>query len=373
MLFILSNQIALYRNIVYAIVPSMESNIFDTALIFEGGGLRASYTAAVVQLLLKNNLYFDNVYGVSAGSSHSCNYISRDIKRAKDSFVGFVEDPNFGNWDTFLAHKGYFNAEYIYEESGKPSGKLRFNITAFLENPAKITISAFRRDTGETVYWTKKNLNTLGTLMRRVRASSSLPIFMPPPEVDGYVCYDGGLGEGAGLMLPKAKADGFEKFFIVRTRPRGYRKKPGDSPFSLLFPKRKYLRLAFNTRNERYNAIADEIDELEAAGKAYVFYADDITAKSATTDIKVLEENFAKGYQKGLEELPKWFEFLGIEPPDYLDRPANVVGVGFDKRDDEDNGESETDTITSSEAPKSDDVDKSDFIESRTEHTQKDE
>ncbi len=300
------------RTLSYAIVFHMESNVFDTALIFEGGGMRDSYTAAVVNVLLENQIYFDNVYGVSAGSSHSCNYISRDRWRTKESFVGFVKDKDFGGWDTFLEHKGFFSAHYIYEESGKPGGNLPFDFVSFAENPAKITISSFRRDTGETVYWTKKQMGSLDALMSRVRASSSLPIFMPPPQIEGFACYDGGLGEGAGLLLPKAERDGFEKFFIVRTRPKEYRKKEGDNPMALLFPRRPYLRKALNTRAQRYNAMCEHMEELEAQGKAYIFYSKNITATSATTEEAVLEENYKAGYEQAQEELPKWREFLGL-------------------------------------------------------------
>ncbi len=291
----------------------MENNVFDTALIFEGGGLRNSYTAAVVVTLLEEGIFFDNVYGVSAGSSHSVNYISRDPERAKASFVDFVGDPSFGSWDTFLAHKGYFNAEYIYEEACKPGESLVFDIAAFMENPAKLTISGFRRDTGETVYWDRRSMNSLGSLMRRVRASSTLPIFMPPPTVDGYACYDGGLGEGAGLMLPAAMEDGFERFFVVRTRPRGYRKKEGATPISFLFPRRKYFRRALNTRSERYNQVCQQLDELEEEGRAYVFYADGITATSATTDVPLLQENYDMGLEKARSEVGAWRKFLGLE------------------------------------------------------------
>ena len=57
----------------------------DVALIFEGGGMRASYTAGAVVTLLENNLNFGDVYGISAGSSHTVNYVSRDTVRTKMS------------------------------------------------------------------------------------------------------------------------------------------------------------------------------------------------------------------------------------------------------------------------------------------------
>ncbi|NLH70181.1 MAG: patatin family protein, partial [Brooklawnia sp.] len=44
----------------------LTSNVTDAALIFEGGGMRASYTAAVVVALLNAGLHFDWVAGISA-------------------------------------------------------------------------------------------------------------------------------------------------------------------------------------------------------------------------------------------------------------------------------------------------------------------
>lgn len=76
----------------------LHNNIKDVALIFEGGGMRASYTSGFLNNLLENEIYFDYVAGISAGSSHSVNYLSRDMERSRISFVGFSLDPKFGGW-----------------------------------------------------------------------------------------------------------------------------------------------------------------------------------------------------------------------------------------------------------------------------------
>ena len=60
-----------------------EPNIDDVALVFEGGGMRASYTAGVVTTLLERKLSFPKVYGISAGASHTVNYVSCDIERSR--------------------------------------------------------------------------------------------------------------------------------------------------------------------------------------------------------------------------------------------------------------------------------------------------
>ena len=54
--------------------PGEGINARDTALIFEGGGMRNSYTAACVKTLIANGVEFGWVGGVSAGASHTVNF-----------------------------------------------------------------------------------------------------------------------------------------------------------------------------------------------------------------------------------------------------------------------------------------------------------
>lgn len=294
-------------------MEGLESNIFDTALIFEGGGMRESYTAAIANALLEEGVYFDHVYGVSAGSSNAVNYVSRDRKRVRESFTSIVEDPQFGDVHTFLRHEGAFNAQRIYMEMGKPDGKLPFDMGTYLSNPANVTISAFERDTGRSLFWTKNDTGTLDALMRRVRASSTLPVVMPPIEIEGRYCYDGGLAEGNGLLVPRARRDGFERFFIVRTRPKSFRKpeKPSRA-LNAFFWRRPAMRRALAAWGSGYNAMCDATDRLVAEGRAYVVYAEDMTAENSTKDQNILEKNYAMGTAQAHRDISEWKRFLGL-------------------------------------------------------------
>lgn len=293
-------------------VTNVNSNINDTALVFEGGGMRASYTSAFVNVLLENEIYFNDVYGVSAGSSNGVNYLARDKKRTKASFTTFAADPDFGSIGTFLTGKGIFSAKYIYQESGKPNGVLPYNFSAFESNPANLIIEGFDRDNGKTLYWKKKDCATLDDLMLRVRASSSLPFVMPPAEIDGRACYDGGLGEGSGIMVPRAEADGFERFVVVCTRPKGYRKNErSNSLINAFFWRRPYVQDALKTRARRYNEQLDRLLDLEASGRAFVFYAEGQQVESGERNVEILEANYARGYeqaQQGLEGLTAFLQ-----------------------------------------------------------------
>src|SRR5690554_5611843 len=134
------------------------NNIKDTALIFEGGGMRASYTAGMVNILLENKLYFNYVAGISAGASHSVNYLSRDTSRVKRSFVDLVLDPKFGGWKSFLKGEGYFRSQYIYEEIPYADAALPFDCRTFMANPAQLRIGAFERSTGALKYFGKDDI-----------------------------------------------------------------------------------------------------------------------------------------------------------------------------------------------------------------------
>lgn len=290
-----------------------QPNVRDTALIFEGGGMRASYTAAIANALLDAGINFGHVYGVSAGSSNAVNYVSRDIDRTRESFTELVRDPDFGGIRTLLAHKGYFNAHHIYQEIGRPDGLLPFDYATFSANPAQVTICACDRDTGSSVFWTKADMPSTDDLMVRVRASSTLPIVMPPATIGGHVYYDGGLAEGNGILLPKARQDGFKKFFIVRTRPKPYRKpeKPKASTLAF-FWRRPAMRRQLRAWGPGYNRVCDEADVLMDQGRAYVVYAEHMGVENSTTELDALRRNYEAGWEQAQRDLPAWKSFLGV-------------------------------------------------------------
>lgn len=273
--------------------------------------MRAAYTSAVAAYLLEKGVYFDNVYGVSAGSSNAVNYVSRDVDRTIISFTDFVAHGHTGNVFTFLAHKGLLNAHYIYQESGLPTNVLPFDIDTFNANPAKTTITSFERDTGHTVFYTQDDMRTCEDLMIRVRASSTLPLFMPPPTVNGKVMYDGGFGEGGGLPIGRIERDGLSYALVVRSRQRGYRKHDKTLWDETFFWRYPLMAQAVRTRSARYNAACNLLDRWEEEGRAYVFYCDDLTLTGSERDYEKLCRNFEAGYRQVRRDWGKIEDFLG--------------------------------------------------------------
>jgi len=288
------------------------NNVKDTALIFEGGGMRASYTAGFLATLLESRIFIDYVAGISAGSSHTANYLSRDVERAKRSFVDIVLDPNFGGWRSFFKGEGFFRAKYIYEETPYKDASLPFNLEAFKANPARLRIGAFERDRGEMVYFTETDVQEMEDLMKIVRASSSMPFFMPPTYYRGHYYIDGGLG--GGIALDIAKKDGMKKFFVVLSREKGYRKNPVKFKGAVKSYYRQYPEAveALLNRHTIYNQTLEELEELEREGKAFLVYPDAMPVSNMEISYDKLYESYSLGYAQGQKDLPLWKEFLCI-------------------------------------------------------------
>ncbi|YAL83446.1 patatin-like phospholipase family protein [Dermacoccaceae bacterium W4C1] len=294
-------------------MPALSNTVHDTALIFEGGGLRAAVTGGMVEALLEADLHFGWVAGISAGSTHLVNYVSRDIARARASFTDFVADPQFGGLRTLVRGQGYFNARYIYQEAGLPQGRLPFDWETFCASPAQFRIGAFDATDDQVRYWGREDVHELADVLIRVQASSSLPVVMPPVTIDGHVYVDGALGGTGGIALDAARADGYEKFVFVLTQPRGYLK---DSYRNDWYVKRHFRSLpsipaALRERPAHYNATRAEVFALEEQGRAYVFAPTSPVLGNSERDQAKLRASYEAGLAQARAEIPTLEKFLG--------------------------------------------------------------
>lgn len=276
--------------------------------------MRASYTSAMVVALLEAGVHLDFVAGISAGSSNTANYLARDPWRARHSFVDFAADPKFGDWKTFLRGDGLFNARYIYEQTGLPDQALPFPWERFRDNPADLRLGAFDAESGEAVWWGREDVREMADLMVRVRASSTMPVLMPPVQLDGRTYVDGALGPDGGIPLSAAEDAGFDKFLVVLTRERDYVKDSERFPRFYLryFRRHPAIAQALITRWQRYNATRERLFELERQGRAYLFVPDTMPVANGEKDVAKLAASHELGLAQARRELPAIREFLGL-------------------------------------------------------------
>ena len=291
-------------------------HIDDTALVFEGGGMRGAFTAGIVATLIEEGIDFPHVSGISAGSSNTVNYVSRDAKRAHDTFTTVADSPEFGGFRHWIEGRGMFNVDYLYDEIAQPDGDAPLDLDTFLANPAEVRIGAFNATRGEEVWFTKDDMRTVEEVGRCVRASSTLPIIMPTVTIDGDTYVDGALGPNGGIPLDAPMRDGYRKFFVVLTRPRDFVKtptKPGVcSALRLAFPRLPSIAEAVARRTVAYNAARRKLFQLEEQGRALIVTPGDLGIDKMEMNVDRLEDAYDAGVARARADLPRWAAFIGL-------------------------------------------------------------
>ncbi|MFZ1382682.1 MAG: patatin family protein, partial [Scrofimicrobium sp.] len=233
---------------------------------------------------------------------------------SQKSFVDLVLDPNIGNLRTWIQGAGLFNAEYIYQNTSDEGQMLEYDWDVFEKNPAQFRIGGFRANDGQEVYWGREDVKEPHDFLIRVQASSTMPVFMPPVEIDGQTYVDGALGPSGGIALDAAKAAGYEKFLVILTRGRNYVKKPfrAGAVVDRAFKDFPAVSEALARRPANYNRTREELFDLEADGKAYVYAPTGFTVSNQERRISRLKRSYDEGSQQIREEIPAIKEFLGL-------------------------------------------------------------
>ena len=286
----------------------------DVALVFESGGMRGSYTAALVQVLREAGLFVPWVGGISAGCTNTVNMVSRDLWRTREAFVGLTTDPRTGGWGSFVRRQGYFNSEHIYRHTAAPDESIPFDWPVFKSTEATVRIGSFRCDTGEEVYWGLEDVHEMADLLPRCQASSSMPVLMPIVYIDGVPYLDGGLGPTGGFAIDAAAADGYRRMLVVSTRPAGYRKSDSKCPgvYRQLFRRYPAVAEGIISRPSNYNRTMEELEAAQREGRVYLFQPD----RMAVVNGELRYDRIVGAYEAGLvqarRELPRILEFLGL-------------------------------------------------------------
>ena len=83
-------------------------------LVLEGGAMRGMFTCGILDVLMENNIKFDGIVGVSAGSVFGCNYKSGQIGRAIRYNMNYCNNKEFVSYWS-LRHTGdLYGVDFAY-------------------------------------------------------------------------------------------------------------------------------------------------------------------------------------------------------------------------------------------------------------------
>ncbi|HDR1345777.1 TPA: patatin family protein [Pasteurella multocida] len=225
-------------------------------LVLEGGGMRAMFTAGVLDVFLTENVQVDGIVAVSAGVLFGVNYPAKQYGRALRYNKKYLNDKRYMGWHSLLTTGNIVNKDFAFYEL--PFTLDPFDAETLRQSKIDFYATLTNVQTGEAEY---VKLDDVFNEMEVLRATSAMPFVSKMVEINGQYYLDGGIADS--IPLKKCQALGYDKIIVVLTRPLEYRKKPTPSwIFNLFYRDYPHLVEKLKTRYQNYNDTVEEIIRL---------------------------------------------------------------------------------------------------------------
>ena len=159
-----------------------------TGLVLEGGAMRGIFSAGVLDYMLKKDIYYDYVIGVSAGAGNAVNYVSRQEGRTKKIITHENAETYYGVGQLF-ENKKILNLEMLVAEYALKD--IPYDFDTFFASKTECESVIVNCETGKAEY--KGNFKTKDEFLKCQMASCSVPFICEPVEIDGYHYLDGSI------------------------------------------------------------------------------------------------------------------------------------------------------------------------------------
>lgn len=280
----------------------------SAALLLEGGSLRGLYTAGALDALMERDLYFPAVAGVSAGALNAVNYVAHQPGRSASVNLRYRRDPRYFGPMAAVRGRSLFGLNFMLKDLPQ---QVPFDFDTFYHGGQRMVAVATCVQTGKAAYFEKGKTDF--DFFDAVRASASLPLVSASVRLGKFRYLDGGCA--CPIPLRWAQTEGFAKTVIIATRHKGFRKSmPSQRTINLyddFYGKRTIFLATLLTQEVRYNALMDEIDALEAAGKIFVLRpAEPIEIGRFEKDTDKLLDLYNRGRREMREQLPALQAYL---------------------------------------------------------------
>lgn len=280
----------------------MSEILYNGGLVLEGGGMRGLYTAGVLDFFIDKGIYFKNCYGVSAGASQCCSYLSKQKGRALEVNTEYMKDKRYASVSNLVRGGNYFDKEFSLKTI--PDELVLFDYETFSKKQSDFYVVATNCKTGKPEYL---KVEDMSRDIDKVWASCSLPLLSKMVEIDGEEYLDGGASDAIPFM--HAIKSGNEKVVVILTRDAEYRKSPEKMMPLIKMVYHDYPRFVrgMKRRHARYNKTLMKITKFEKAGKIFVI------RPKETVEVGRLEKNPEKMknlYDSGYNDAMECFDAL---------------------------------------------------------------
>ena len=275
-------------------------------LVLEGGGMRALFTAGVLDALLDvKELDIDGIVGVSAGALFGANYVYGQKEREIRYNKKYARDKRYMGLHSWITTGNAVNKEFAFYEI--PFKLDVFDQEKFKQSKIDFYVVMTNVENGQAEYVL---IEDIFEQMEYLRATSALPFASKIIEINGKKYLDGGISDS--IPIDFCESLGYDKIIAVLTRPEGtYKQDKLGFLYKLVY--RKYPNLVNSLLNMAtdYEKVLAKIKDLENKGKIFVVRPPEVLK------IGRLEKNRDKiqkvydtGLNTGLKELDNIVKYL---------------------------------------------------------------
>ena len=234
-------------------------------LVLEGGGMRALFTAGVLDALLDvKDLDIDGIVGVSAGALFGANYISGQKERAIRYNKKYARDKRYMGLHSWITTGNAVNKDFAFYEL--PFKLDVFDQEKFKESKIEFHVVMTNVENGQAEYVL---IEDVFEQMEYLRATSALPFASKIIEINGKKYLDGGISDS--IPIDYCQSLGYDKIILVLTRPENsYKEDKLNFLYKLVY--RKYPNLVERLINmgKDYEVVLKKIKNLETESKVFV-------------------------------------------------------------------------------------------------------
>ena len=234
-------------------------------LVLEGGGMRALFTAGVLDALLDiKELDIDGIVGVSAGALFGVNYVSGQKERAIRYNKKYARDKRYMGLHRWITTGNAVNEEFAFYEI--PFKLDVFDQEKFKQSKIDFYVVMTNVESGKPEYVLIKDVFKQ---MEYLRATSALPFASKIIEINGKKYLDGGISDS--IPIDYCEDLGYDKIILVLTRPKNTHKEDKlNFLYKLVY--RKYPNLVERLINmgKDYEVVLKKIKDLENENKIFV-------------------------------------------------------------------------------------------------------
>ncbi|MBX0356647.1 patatin family protein [Halobacillus sp. Nhm2S1] len=281
----------------------------DVGLVLEGGGMRGAYTAGVLDFFLDEDIHIPYVVGASAGACNGSSYVARQRGRNYEVIVEYGAHPEYISYKRMITKRQLFGMDFIFDKL--PNQLVPFDYDTFLQQKTRFVVGTTDMNTGEPVFYDR--FPDRESLLKVIRASSSLPMVAPSIQYEGRELMDGGIADP--IPMQASERDGNKKHVVVLTRNDGYIK--GKMKAGWYF-NRKYKKFplfakALLERHVRYNQQLQKVKEAEQNGDAFVIRPlKPLKVSRIERNRDRLHDLYAQGYEEAEAHAIRLERFLQV-------------------------------------------------------------